>query len=79
MGRAGWYQQNGKVSAIDFKYVKKWKATENGVFSEDLYDCRASLALQYHFHIHFPRKILILCSLSFLKYLTLRLETINSN
>ena len=58
---------------------KKWQATENRIFSKDLYDWRASLAVQYHFHIHFLRKILILYLLSFLKFLTLRLETMPSN
>ena len=39
---------------------KKWQATENRIFSKDLYDGKASFALQNHFRIHFLTKNLIL-------------------
>ena len=79
--------RNGKNRLIlkwqSFSYwlqiCKIWQATENRIFCKDLYDWRASLALHYHFHIHFYRKPLILYSQWILKYLTFRLETMSSN
>ena len=54
--------------------TKKWQETENRIFPKDWYYWWASLALQYHFYVHFPRKILILSLLlSFLNYVTLRI------
>ena len=60
------------------------KTTHNPLSSETeegqrMSDWRASFAHQYPSHIHFLSKILILYSHSFLKYLTLRLETTPSN
>ena len=66
--------------AIDLKYIKNDEQQKIEYFLRIcMHDWRASLALRYHFHIHFLRKILILYSLSFLMYLTLRLEIMPSN
>ena len=84
---AKWYPEMEKLTLLEwqrFSYwlqiCKKWLATENRIFSKNLYEWWARLALQQHANVlHFLTNILILSLLSLLKYFTLGLETMPSN
>ena len=46
---ADWHYLEGKVLAVDFKYVKKWQAKENRIFSMDLTQVPFSCTFYFDF------------------------------